>query len=586
MTSGNRQRRTSRVRGSSYDEAARASRDRAGRRGFARPDWAYKVLLALVCLASVVTAARLFELTVVRRGDYAVSRESTQVLHAKRGTIYDRNGNVLATSVECKNVICNPTEIDDASALSELLARDLGGNASDYTASLTAQGQYSVIKKRVDLSSADELKGDLEKAGYTGVYFEENTKRVYPNGSVAGQVLGYVGDDGNGLSGLEYYYDKILSGTDGVVQTATGTDGKPIAGASTTIQEATDGQDIVISIDLDIQKMAEEKIAQATSDYNAESGSVMVTDPSTGEILAACSTPLMDPTDASSVTSDSMKLRLTGDSYEPGSIFKVLTMAVGIESGKVTPESTFTVPPKVQLGDDLVGDDDERGYTMDMSCTEILRRSSNTGTALVAQAIGAETFSAGIEKFGIGSKTGIDFPGEQAGIVATGDDVAGANLGFMSFGQGLAFPMVQVVRAVGAIANDGTMNVPHFLVQKAGDTVDWSSKGTKTVSKATCDKVTDMMRIVISEGTGTAAQVTGYDIAGKTGTGEQASAEGGYESGKYVSSLVGFANADDPKVLVYVGLNGTPHLAASSAAPVFSAIMSEALDEMGVKPNA
>ncbi|MDY4691514.1 MAG: penicillin-binding protein 2 [Atopobiaceae bacterium] len=542
--------------------------------------------MALVCLASVVTAARLFELTVVRRGDYAVSRESTQVLHAKRGTIYDRNGNVLATSVECKNVICNPTEIDDASALSELLARDLGGNASDYTASLTAQGQYSVIKKRVDLSSADELKGDLEKAGYAGVYFEENTKRVYPNGSVAGQVLGYVGDDGNGLSGLEYYYDKILSGTDGVVQTATGTDGKPIAGASTTIQEATDGQDIVISIDLDIQKMAEEKIAQATSDYNAESGSVMVTDPSTGEILAACSTPLMDPTDASSVTSDSMKLRLTGDSYEPGSIFKVLTMAVGIESGKVTPESTFTVPPKVQLGDDLVGDDDERDYTMDMSCTEILRRSSNTGTALVAQAIGAETFSAGIEKFGIGSKTGVDFPGEQAGIVATGDDVAGANLGFMSFGQGLAFPMVQVVRAVGAIANDGTMNVPHFLVQKAGDTVDWSSKGTKTVSKATCDKVTDMMRIVISEGTGTAAQVTGYDIAGKTGTGEQASAEGGYESGKYVSSLVGFANADDPKVLVYVGLNGTPHLAASSAAPVFSAIMSEALDEMGVKPSA
>lgn len=539
-----------------------------------------------VCLVAVIVAGRLFELTVIKHDTYAVSRESTQVLHAKRGTIYDRNGNVLATSVECKNVICNPTEIDDASALSELLAQDLGGNASDYTASLTAQGQYSVIKKRVDLSTADELKGDLEKAGYAGVYFEENTKRVYPNGSVAGQVLGYVGDDGNGLSGLEYYYDKILGGTDGVVQTATGTDGKPIAGASTTIQEATDGQDIVISIDLDIQKMAEEKITQATSDYNAESGSVMVTDPSTGEILAACSTPLMDPTDASSVTSDSMKLRLTGDSYEPGSIFKVLTMAVGIESGKVTPESTFTVPPKVQLGDDLVGDDDERDYTMDMSCTEILRRSSNTGTALVAQAIGADTFSAGIEKFGIGSKTGIDFPGEQAGIVATGDDVAGANLGFMSFGQGLAFPMVQVVRAVGAIANDGTMNVPHFLVQKAGDTVDWSSKGTDTVSKATCDKVTDMMRIVINEGTGTAAQVTGYDVAGKTGTGEQASAEGGYESGKYVSSLVGFANADDPKVLVYVGLNGTPHLAASSAAPVFSAIMSEALDEMGVKPSA
>ena len=206
--------------------------------------------------------------------------------------------------------------------------------------------------------------------------------------------------------------------------------------------------------------------------------------------------------------------------------------------------------------------------------------------ALVAQdVIGEENFANGIAKFKIGSKTGIDYPGEVKGIVKQLNQYDGASLGSMSFGQSLAIPLDQMVKAIGSIANDGKIVTPHFLVSRGGKKVAWKTEG-RSVSKKTADEVTDMMRTVVKDGTAQAAQVKGYDVAGKTGTGEQADDSGKYVAFKYVSSLRGFANASDPKVLVYVGLNGTPYLATSSAAPLFSTIMSEALSDMGVTPDA
>jgi len=221
-----------------------------------------------------------------------------------------------------------------------------------------------------------------------------------------------------------------------------------------------------------------------------------------------------------------------------------------------------------------------------MTLTEMLRRSSNTGLAMVAQdSIGPETFAAGVDSFGIGHITGIDFPGEDPGIVHTLEEYDGSTLGSMAFGQGLAIPMVQMVRAVGAIANGGVPMTPHFLVFKGGEPVDWPA-GEQIVSQETCDQVIQMMRIVVQDGTAIHAQVPGYDVAGKTGTGEQADSSGGYREGHFTSSLVGFAPASDPEVLVYVGLNGTPFLAYGSAAPTFSSIMGEALTDMNVPPES
>lgn len=553
-------------------------------------DAAALAVMALMGVVMLLCASKLVWLQVVDanslRSAAAARRQNVVVVQAKRGTIYDRNGNVLAMSQDCKTIYCNPREVNDPNGAAAIMADVLGGDASSYVDSLTGNSTFSYIRRQVNTNDAASIKDRLKERGVKGVYYLDDTKRVYPYGNVGGQVLGIVGTDGDGLSGLELYYNDILKGTNGEVIFETGSGGTPIAGASTTTTEAQNGTDIVISLDIGIQEVAEKTIRQGVDDYDADSGSVMVSDPATGEILAACSTPLFDITDTSVIEEGALNLKPVSSSFEPGSIFKILTEAIGLESGSVRDDDVFSVPASVEVGDDTVRDDDSRDYTMDMDLREILRRSSNVGIATVAQTrIGADAFAQGVSGFQIGQKTGIDYPGEVDGLVKSRVEYDGASLGSMSFGQSLAIPLVQMVQAIGSIANDGSLITPHFLVSKGGQRVDWPSKGA-SVSKETCDRVTDYMRTVVEEGTARRAQVAGYDIAGKTGTGEQAGESGSYVAYSYVSSLIGFAPTDDPEVLVYVGLNGTPYLATSSAAPLFSTIMGEALSDMGVQPSS
>lgn len=557
------------------------------RRDFPQAVRAMAVVLGVV---AAVVVARLVWLQVVtgpQLAEEAAGRRTNAVtVLAKRGTIYDRNGNVLAMSQECRTIYCNPQEVDDPSGVAQALAETVGGDASDYESILSQNTTFAYLRRKVDTDKAEALQTRLSEMGASGVYYLKDMRRVYPYGDVASQVLGVVGSDGDGLTGLELYYDDILKGTDGTLMFQTGSGGTPIAGEDYEVQAAQDGTDIVVSIDVDVQRAAEETIREGVEKYDADSGSVMVTDPQSGEILAACSTPLFDVSDTSQIEDGALSLKPVSSSFEPGSIFKVLTMAIAIDDGLATPDTTYTVPAKVKVGDDYVGDDDGRDYTMQMTLREILRRSSNAGAATVAQdTIGADRFAEGVSRFGIGQLTGVDYPGEEAGLVKTRDQYDGASLGSMSFGQSLALPMVQMVRAVGSIANGGTLVCPHFLVSKGGDRQQWDSQGT-SVSSETASQVTDMMRTVVQEGTAEAAQVEGYDIAAKTGTGEMADSTGAYEKDKYVSSLIGFAPASDAQVLVYVGLNGTPHLAQASSAYLFSTIMGEALSDMGVPPSS
>lgn len=576
------------ARGASYDVASRRGRNDGfglddGFEGVARP--LFVVLAALVA----VVALRLVWLQVIQGPSLAASaaaqRTNVVAVHARRGTIYDRDGNVLAMSQACKTIYCNPQKVNDPNGAARILAEKLGGEASSYLATLRGDSSFSYVRRQVDTDKAKEVEDSLRDAKANGIYFLDDVKRVYPYGAVGSQVLGIVGTDGDGLSGLELYYDDVLKGTDGELVFETGSKGTPIAGTSAQASTAQDGTDIVISLDIDVQEAAERTIAKGTEDFDAESGSVMVTDPKTGQIIAACSTPLYDVTDTSKIEEGATSLKPVSSSFEPGSIFKLLTTAIGIDDGLMGTETTYDVPAYLKVGDDYVSDDDGRDYGMDMSVREILRRSSNAGAALLAQnVIGAERFSEGIARFGIGSYTGIDFPGEVPGLVKTLDQYDGASLGSMSFGQSLAVPLVQMVKAVGALADGGTLHAPHFLVSKGGQEAEWGPAG-QAVSAETASAVTDMMRTVVQEGTAVHAQVEGYDVAGKTGTGEQAGETGGYIDYSYVSSLIGFAPASDAKVLVYVGLNGTPYLASASAAPLFSTIMGEALSDLGVAPT-
>ena len=346
--------------------------------------------------------------------------------------------------------------------------------------------------------------------------------------------------------------------------------------------EARDGIDLVTSIDVDLQAVCEDVISRAVETYSAESGSVMVTDPLTGEILAACSTPLPDFSNLEDASS--LNLKLVSSAFEPGSLFKVLTTSIGIEGGFFTEDTVYTVPPQVLVGDDYVTDVDGRDYTMDMSVRDMLVKSSNTAMAqLVQDVIGAEAFSEGVARYGIGKATGIDFPGEVDGIVRSLEEYDGATAGSMAFGQGLAVPLVQIVRAFGAVANGGVPLTPHFLVYRGDEQVEWPA-GDRIISEETAAQEVDMMRGVMAEGSGTTGQVEGYDFAGKTGTGEQASEDGGYRQGSYVSSLCAFANAEAPEILVYVGLNNTPYLSSGSAGVAFREIAQQAVGILGVSP--
>ena len=543
---------------------------------------------ALFLLFGIV-AVRLGWLQIVEADELSsmaeAQRTNAVTLHAKRGTIYDRNGNILAMSEECETVYANPSVIEDASAVAAVLADYLDGDEEDYEDLITenSSSTFVYVQRQVDQDVADALSETLSEEGLTGIYFLSDTKRVYPYDNVGAQILGYVNTDGEGVSGLEYYYNDILTGTDGEMIVETGLTGTPIAGGASSVTEAVDGIDIVISLDIDIQQQCESILEEAVETYSSDSGSVMVTDPKTGEVLAACSTPLPDFSNLEDA--ESLNLKLVSSSFEPGSVFKVITTAIGLEAGLFTPETTYTVPAEVQVGSDYVTDEDGRDYTMEMTVTEMLRRSSNAGLALLAQdAIGEDTFAEGVEAFGIGQSTGIDFPGEVDGIVKSRDEYDGSSLGSMSFGQGLAFPMVQLVRAYGAIANGGVPMTPHFLVTQGGEEVDWPA-GDAIISEEVAAEEVEMMRVVVEEGTATSAAVDGYDVAAKTGTGEVAAEDGsGYEAGKFVASLAGFANADDPEVLVYLGLNGVPYLASESSATVFHDIMTQAVTILGISP--
>lgn len=545
------------------------------------------MLLGLLCVIVAAVALRLFWLQVVdgpRLASEAESRRTNVVtLTARRGTIYDRNGKVLAMSVECQTIYANPKVVENASAVAQVLAQNLGGVASDYVGDLTADTTFRYIKRQVDQDVADKIKQELSDQGLAGIYYLKDSKRVYPYGSTGAQILGFVGSEGTGLSGLEYYYNDILTGTDGQMIMETGLGGTPIAGGTSEVTEAQNGTDIMLSIDIDLQEEAERIIAEGVETYQSESGSVMVSDPKTGEIYAACSTPLPDFSNLTD--SSSLDLKLVSQSYEPGSVFKVITTSIGYDLGLYTPDTVYNVPARYTLGDNYVQDDDGRDYAEDMTVRYMLQHSSNPAMALLAnEVIGPKRFAEGVEKFCIGQKTGIDFPGETTGIVKSYDEYDGTTAGYMAFGQSVAIPMIQIIRAFAAVGNQGTLTTPHFLIAKAGEKADWPSGG-QAISAEACEQEIDAMRAVMTDGTGKNGAVEGYDIAGKTGTGEQAKdGSDGYEGYYYVASLCGFANADDPEVLVYAGLNGTSHLALGSAAHIFHDVMQQSVAILGIAP--
>ena len=599
------------------------------------------LILALFGLLVLLVFVGLVKLTIIDAGslsgmaDDQHNKVSTDI--AKRGTIYDRNGEVIASSIESVTINVNPNDIDYAKSVSdeekaslepaaeavatklyEVLGSTYDTSYDDYYEMVTRENTaYVVIVRRCDKDLAAELKEELAAANLEGVYYEDDTTRVYPNGSIGSQVIGTVGlkmvdSDGNivsddevsgrtdlsesyrGTSGLELQYDSLLAGTNGSVSQEKGSDGTPIAGGAIVVNKATDGEDIVTSIDIKLQQKAEKSLKSAVKKYSAKGGSVTVMDASSGEIYA-CASFVRNKSKKGKITYDYDlgKLWSIADSYEPGSTYKVFTAYSVLANSSVTTSTTFQVPAKLKVYDHDVTDSHERNGTETMSLTKIIADSSNIGTVMASRKVSLSKLYKTYKAFGFGQDTGVDFPGAASGQLEKSSDWDGVQAANITFGQGVAVTGMQLIRAYGALEQDGVMHVPHFLVgtpnntQKSKELTSKLSKSKRVAKKKYCDQVTKMMRSVVTDGTGTQASIKGIEVVGKTGTAEIPSSTGSYLKNTWIVSFAGWLENSDCDLVCLVTLEQpkTQVGGGGVAGPVFADIMSFAANRYQVSSN-
>lgn len=544
----------------------------------------------MLALALAVVAGRLVYIQIVIGPTYAAAaaeqRTSDIVLSPQRGFILDREGEVLAETVEARTVYAVPSAIVDKQGAANAIASALGGDPAGYLEKLSRDTSFVYIVRKTDVAKAEAL-ADLK---LEGLGFIEDSRRVYPSNELACQILGFVGVDDEGLSGLEMEYDELLAGQAGRLIAERDTQGRPIPGGVTLEEEATDGEDIVLTIDKDIQYQAQIALAEAVQKWGAKAGSVIVMDPRTGEILAMASVPQFNPNDFGSYPSESYRNRPIVDTYEPGSTIKSFTAAAVIDNGLFVPTSMFELAPTIEVGGRTIHESHDRA-TVNWSLTEIVTNSSNVGAVVLGMALGEDDLYAYFSRFGMTEKTGIDYPGEVKGWLPTTDQWSSSSIGTIPFGQGISVTPLQLARALGAIANGGTLVTPHFLAEVPGDAdavPEWVRE-EGVIAPTTAAAMRLVLTDVVNEGTGSAAAVPGYQVAGKTGTAQKARTDGraGYEAGKYVASFSGFIPAEDPQILIVVTVDEPSNsiYGGTVAAPTFSRIAQFSVEHLKIPPG-
>ncbi len=533
-------------------------------------------LIAALALVAVAIVIRLVYLQVIVASDYseqaAASRTVSVELSPRRGTIYDRNGKVLASDVQATTIYCNPKEITDVSGTAKALAGVLGGDASLYEGSLSTENTtFAYVKRKVDQDKGEAV----QELGLDGIYFLDDMKRVYPYGRVGGQILGLVDVDDNGQTGLELYYDDLLKGTPGKLVLQQGAYGVPIPGGTEVDEPAQDGQDIILSIDIDMQQYLEQRLEQGVEEIGGDDGSAVLYDAGSGDIIAIASTPLLDPSDRNNIEEGATSIKAITSQFEPGSIFKTASFCAMLEAGGITPQTTVECPVYLQADEYTVSDAHERGATT-MTAAEVLAQSSNVGTSLlVQQHLGFSALYDKIRTYGLNDATGVDYPGEAEGYltdVSTWSLIQSYNV---TFGQGVSLSPLMITRFYGAVANGGVAYTPHFLTAKptTGEDVSWDSEQI-IQNTAAIEPLTEMLEGVVQNGTGKTAAVDGYVTAGKTGTAEYADDSGSYVKNMYNLDFVGFLPNSTTNLVCFVGVNHVPYERNTCA--VFKDIMTEA----------
>jgi len=507
----------------------------------------------------------------------AVSQQTEVVtVPGLRGDLLDRRGNKLAASEDAATIYATPYQVKNPPQAAAQLAPILKQPKGEVLEALSAEGGFSYVAQKVDLSTVAKVEAlDLEGIGEL-----PDTRRTYPQGEMAGQVIGAVGSKNQGLTGLEMGEEEVLGGSDGERRIVNDALGQAIR--METVKEAEDGEDIELTLDPVIQQKTEEVLNGVGETYAPTGATAIVVDPRSSQVLAMANWPPVNPEDLSEVSNEDLLNKATGFNYEPGSTFKAFTVAAALEEKLVTPTTEFVLPPTIQVADRTIKDAEERG-TETMSVGRILAQSSNVGAVTIGEKVGATKFSKWIDKFGFGKPTGIQFPDEESGIVPKLDEYSGSTIGNLPMGQGLAVTPIQMVEGYTAIANGGMLKPPQ-LVKRVGEEKVNEPKGKRVISSQVSAEIREMLEGVLAPG-GTASEVSvpGYSLAGKTGT-AQVAENGGYSETKYIASFIGFAPAQNPQLLAAVIVNEPQGeiYGGSVAAPAFGQIAEFALPYLGV----
>jgi cell division protein FtsI (penicillin-binding protein 3) len=530
-----------------------------------------------------VALARAAYVQVVEGGRYEqlASRQHRETIEipAARGTIYDRTGEPLAIGEQATTVYADPRNVVAPMKAAIKAGETLGIDPDELYPALRDRTKRFVYVER----KADPVKAkDLEQLGVMGFGFYPEERRAYPQGRVAAHVLGFAGTDNKGLDGLEGSLDKTLAGKPGYEIVVRDPLGRAIDVITSRKERA--GRNVVLTLDHQLQASAEQLLANAVLRWRARGATAIVMDPRTGAILAMANAPTFDANSFSSAPADARRNRAVTDLYEPGSTFKIVTVAAALEDNIVAPDTSFRLAPTIDVADRTIREAHIRG-TETMTVRQILSESSNVGTITIAQRLGGPELASWIDRFGFGKRTGVDFPGESPGLVLPYEDWSGSTIGTVPIGQGIAVTPLQMVSAYAAIGNGGVIPPAHLIAKVGGKKVQ-HGKGRRIVSRHTADRMTAMFRDVVVEGTGTEAAIPGYTVAGKTGTANKAE-NGGYVS-KYVASFVGLVPARKPRlaILVMVDEPRGQIWGGVVAAPIFRDIARFALQYLEVPPDA
>ena len=546
-----------------------------------------RLLLVLFLLLFAGTLARAAWLQVVEASTLSAKAQSqhreTITIPAGRGTIFDRTGVQLAIGEQTTTVYADPAQVTQPRAVALAAHAIFGIQATQlYTQLLNHKSHFVYIARFAD----PKLALLFTKKSFAGINSYPEEKRAYPQNTVGAPIIGFAGTDDTGLGGLELQYNSRLQGKAGTQTIVRDPFGRAINVLSST--PVREGNNLFTTIDHTIQANAEQVLRTTVAQTGARSATAIVLDPKTGEVLAMAQAPGYNANSASTVPYATQRNRSVTDNYEPGSTFKLVTISAALSLGLVTPETKFTLPGSLHVADRVIHDAEPRG-TETMTVAQILARSSNIGAITIAERLGAPALMAWITKFGFGKATGIDFPGESAGLVLPLDKWSGSTIGNVPIGQGIAVTPIQLASAYAAIANGGVWIQPH-LVSRVGGHALGGLKRRRIVSPQVDAALKAMLTGVVDEhgATGNAAQIPGYTVAGKTGTGQIPGPHGYTAANGYMASFVGMVPVAHPRlvVLVVVDRPRTAIFGGVVAAPAFAQIAKFDLQYLAVPPDA